>query len=102
MTKITLYYANWCGHCRQFKPTWDGLKKTFEKNNVEYAEFNDETNSDIIKSNHIMGFPTIKIQNEKGTYDYNGPRDADSILHEVIPELKIQSGGAKKYYIVYH
>ena len=31
MTKITLYHADWCGHCKRFKPTWEALKGVFKK-----------------------------------------------------------------------
>ena len=24
--QITLYHANWCGHCVNFKPTWETMK----------------------------------------------------------------------------
>ena len=42
MVKVKLYYANWCGHCKSFKPTWEALKPLFEKNNVEFSEFEEE------------------------------------------------------------
>ena len=94
MTKITLYYADWCGHCRRFKPTWEALKNVFKKNNVEYVEYEDSKHEGIIQNAGVEGFPTIRITNNKGEeYDYNGERSADGILHEVLPNL--QMGGSK-------
>ena len=26
-----LFKADWCGHCVKFKPIWDTLSKTYEK-----------------------------------------------------------------------
>ena len=49
MTKITLYYADWCGHCKHFKSTWEALKPLFEKNNVDYAEFEDTKDEKVIQ-----------------------------------------------------
>ena len=36
MTKVTLYYADWCGHCTKFKPTWEGIKQVFKLNNISF------------------------------------------------------------------
>tara|TARA_B100000886_G_scaffold316909_1_gene255834 strand:- start:1088 stop:1414 length:327 start_codon:yes stop_codon:yes gene_type:complete len=91
MTKVTLFYADWCGHCNTFKPEWEKLKEILPKNNIEFAEYEDSKNADVINSNNIEGFPTIKIETNEGTFDYNGRRDADSILDTVLP-LK-QTGG---------
>ena len=100
MTKISLYYADWCGHCNAFKPTWNSLKKLFDKNNVEYAEFEDTKNKEEVELANIMGFPTIKIEKDGEEYDYNGPRNVNDIIHEVLPNLQI--GGSKKMYkIIY-
>ena len=105
MTKVTLFYADWCGHCNTFKPEWQKLKKIFLKNNIDFAEYEDSKNADVINSNEIDGFPTIKIETNEGIYEYNGRRDAESILNTVLP-LE-QSGGSsnntyknKKIYIV--
>lgn len=100
MTKVTLFHANWCGHCKSFMPTWQALKKIFKENNIEFAEYEDEKDEDAIKSNNIDGFPTIRIDGDNGEYDYNGERSADAILHEILPNLQI--GGNLKNKKIYH
>lgn len=101
MTKITLYYADWCGHCKSFKPTWNALKSIFDKNNIEHAEYMDGKDDKLIKENNIEGFPTIHIQTNNKVYEYQGSREADAILHEVLPNL--QKGGSQnnRFYITY-
>ena len=84
MTKISLYYADWCGHCKSFKPVWDGLKKVFDKNNIEYEEFEDSKDDEVMLRDNIEAYPTIMIENNSGKYQYNGGRDADSILREFL------------------
>lgn len=100
--KVTLFYADWCGHCVQFKPTWNELKKVFDKSNIKYEEYEDSKDEDIIAENNIGGYPTIMIENENGKYEYSGGRDADSLLREIIG---LQGGGKKlnikKYKIIY-
>ena len=93
-TKITLYHANWCGHCVNFLPTWKALKDVFNLNNIKHEEYEDSANPKVIKEANINGFPTIRISKNNKEYDYNGPRTPDDILHAVIPNLQI--GGNNK------
>ena len=47
-TKITLYYADWCGHCTSFKPTWQALKKVFKDNKVKFAEYEADKDKEVV------------------------------------------------------
>ena len=42
--EITLYYANWCGHCKRFKPVWNSIKPILKANNVKVSEYEQEEN----------------------------------------------------------
>ena len=92
MKKVTLYYADWCGHCNDFKPVWGELKKVFDKNDIKYEEYEDSKDEDIIGANNVSAYPTIHIENGPVKYEYKGGRDADSILREVV-DLE-QMGGS--------
>ena len=94
MTKVTLYYANWCGHCKNFKLTWNSLKPYFQKYNIEFKEYEDSENRKIMEENNINSFPTIIIEKNKYKYEYNGDRTVDGLINELIPN--IQLGGRKK------
>ena len=100
--KVTLFYADWCGHCKLFEPTWKELKKVFDKSNIKHEEYEDSKDEDVIAENNIQGYPTILIEDNNGKYEYNGGRDADSLLRELIG---LQGGGnisnTKKYKITY-
>ena len=101
MTKVTLYYADWCGHCTKFKPTWEGIKQVFKLNNIKFEEFEDLKNENIIKQKGIEAYPTIIINKDKEEeYKYSGKMDPDSIITEVLPHLQL--GGSKKYIIKYN
>lgn len=89
-TKITLYHANWCGHCKNFLPEWNALTKMLEKHNIDFEDFEDSRDGDIINNANIVGFPTIKIKKNDETYDYTGERSANGILNE----LGVQVGGS--------
>ena len=90
--KVSLFYADWCGHCQVFKPTWELLKKDFEHNGVEYEEFESE-NVQAMKENQISGYPTIKISHNGKVENYNGPREREHLLIHLKNLQNVQSGG---------
>ena len=104
MTKVTLYYANWCGHCKTFKSTWNSLKPYFQKYNIEFKDYEESENPQIMKDNNVNSFPTIIIEKNGSKYNYNGDRTVDGLINELIPN--IQLGGfkrnIKKYKIKYN
>lgn len=70
--EVTLYYANWCGHCVNFKPEWQKLTDNIEKIQKKYKnikislnKFDDEQlkreGGGKINGNDIKGFPTVKF-----------------------------------------
>lgn len=69
-----LYYANWCPHCVNFKPTWNKFKEIIEKNGgkmknnkgeeikIEAYEYEDGDNKEEVQKAGVSSFPTILIQ----------------------------------------
>ena len=100
-TKVTLYHANWCGHCKNFMPTWNALKNVFGKNNIEHAEYESDANSKEVQKAGVQGFPTIRITQNNKTYDYNGPRTPDGLINEVLPNLQKGGGSVRRYEVNY-
>lgn len=80
--KICLYFAEWCGHCKNFKPTWNLLKNKYKKNkNIEFIDY-DCTNSNVgdPKDKGIVeGFPTIIIEKNGLRKKYDGDRTMAAI-----------------------
>ena len=69
---MILYYADGCGHCEMFKPTWNSFKNqnTYKKLNI--AEIPVESLNLLDDDHHIMGFPTVKMYKNgvsKGTFE---------------------------------
>jgi thiol-disulfide isomerase/thioredoxin len=60
---VTLFYAHWCGHCKQFlKESWGKLKKQYENSDVQLNEVDCTEVKSRIQTpggNDIEGFPTL-------------------------------------------
>jgi len=100
-TKVTLYHADWCGHCKHFLPKWDALTSFFTTNNISYENFEDQRNPVEIENAGIKGFPTIRITKDDNEYEYTGERTVDAIINEVLPQSGGNVNNSKRVYIKY-
>lgn len=94
----TLLFAEWCGHCKTFKPEWEKFKKIINTQkgsniNVTFHEYENniiDKNPTLGKINgkNIQGYPTIKITvssgNQKIEYEYDGKRNANELLQHIV------------------
>lgn len=82
-TKLVLFYADWCGHCKKVKPDWETAAKnvnTSDDKKMIMVNCGEGTDDDqkIMKKYNVDGYPTI-IKFVNGTPSlYRGDRDADS------------------------
>jgi thiol-disulfide isomerase/thioredoxin len=75
---FAMYYAEWCGHCKRAKPEFEKLSQNYQ-GNIKILVVNAELpeNKDLVKSQNIEGFPTIRYYPSglSGKYDeYSGSR----------------------------
>jgi thiol-disulfide isomerase/thioredoxin len=82
---MLLIFANWCGHCQRFKPTFNQLCRQlgndFHCISIEDSEL--QQNEKLIKALDFKGYPTIKFfdQNGKIIGEYNdGDRSKRALL----------------------
>ena len=94
--KVTLFYANWCGHCHQFLPQWKLFMAAYEKSKDEIKnkykielitnDYEDSANPQKAIESNVDGFPTILIQYNDKTDKYIGERTAKALFKKLIPE----------------
>lgn len=82
LPSIVLFYADWCGHCRNFKPTWNEFKNQMKQYGGKINVI-DTNESDIMANYGVSSYPTIKffnnIKNKENSIDYNN-RDLDYLI----------------------
>lgn len=80
--KVLIFYAPWCGHCRDSMAEFE--KAVRGSNGVVVLINSDEDeNKELLKENNVSGFPTI--MKYKGEV-YKGERNANSILRWLLDE----------------
>lgn len=89
---LMLFYADWCGHCKTFKPIWETAKTSMKKNNknvdVKFLSFNADVDEDKkkIKKYNVSGFPTIKAKYNGKIHEFKGERTLEG-LKEFVDSL---------------
>lgn len=84
---MLLIWAEWCGHCQRFKPTFTNLQRRFGKEfpclSIEDADLGET--DDLKRALNFRGYPTIKFFDQHGKIigDYSGDRDEDALMKHV-------------------
>ena len=83
---ISLYFAKWCGHCVNFKPTWEQIKNELNNSNIDVNTIDCSGDSPHTSINEtpngtqLEGFPTIILSINKKDIIYNGERSKMAVI----------------------
>ena len=77
---LRFFYADWCPHCKKSKPEWEQLLQKY-KGTIQLKAV-DCTNgaTSIAKQLDVEGFPTFVLSKNGKNIEYNGKRNANSLL----------------------
>ena len=81
---MLVFYAPWCGHCKQLLPKYEETAKKLKAKNPKIVLAKMDATENEIESVTITGFPTIKFypgnkKNDK-PLDFSGERTVDGII----------------------
>ena len=68
---VVKFYAPWCGHCRHFKKTWEGVGASFSSTPVTVGAVSCDVYNEVCSKQGVHGYPTVRAYNvigEDGTY----------------------------------
>jgi thiol-disulfide isomerase/thioredoxin len=78
---FTLYYAEWCPHCKTVKPAFESWMSSQKLVNAQMLEA--DRDSSKVQAAGVKGFPTFQLTKEDGSVVECNARDAagwDSFL----------------------
>ena len=88
---MNLYYADWCGHCKNFKPEWKNFEENSQfKDKINIKSIDCTDNTQVVKENKVEGFPTVRfhpVENKKKYIEYTGGRDFNNLEEFVKKQL---------------
>ena len=86
--KLVLIYADWCGHCKKIKPTWDKVsEKVNKEDELKMVKINcgegTPEQKQLMSKYDVDGYPTILIVDNGKATPYEGDRTEDALLKQV-------------------
>lgn len=96
---FTLYYAEWCPHCKTIKPAFQEWAKngfvTIGGKNVKVRMVEQGENPQEVTAKGVKGFPTFLLETAEGkTVEFQGDRTPEAYLQflgEQLQPVKAQS-----------
>ncbi len=91
---FTLYYADWCPHCKTVKPAFQEFAKngfvTVAGQNVQVRMVEQSENPEEITKKGVKGFPTFMLETADGkTYEHTGDRTPAGYLKFLADQLSL-------------
>lgn len=88
--KLKLFYADWCGHCKRFKPVFDGELKDLVSNSkipVQLEAIDCDKNPQMASKYKVSGFPTLILEVNNKPIEYQGQRKSENIINFIKEHL---------------
>ena len=86
---LVLFYAPWCGHCKQFHPEYEKLAR-ITKGLFKLGAVNCDNDRSLAERYKVEGFPTmVFFGDDKDKFEeYKGDRKADKINEFLFEKAK--------------
>ena len=86
---FVMFYAPWCGHCKEFHPEFEKLAKS-TKGLFKLGAINCENDRELAERYKIEGFPTVLFfgDDKNKAEEYEGDREAAKIIDFLFEKTK--------------
>lgn len=84
------FYAPWCGHCQQLKPSYEKAAKLL-KGVIKVGAVNMDAHKQVGSTYGVKGFPTIMffgLDKSKTPEKYEGARESDAIVDYALKQIR--------------
>lgn len=91
-SSLILFYADWCGPCKAFLPTWNYLESNIKHEKLNIVKFSCVTHKqECDKIKFITSFPTVVLFDPKTetVTKYDDQRDPNVIIDFINKHLKL-------------
>lgn len=83
--EFVLFYAHWCGHCKNLMPDFDKMMQNY-KGNIRIVKIDSDKNPELINSHKVKGFPTIRyfpdgMDKSNNFKEFSGDRSYEGLLN---------------------
>jgi thiol-disulfide isomerase/thioredoxin len=68
---VILFKADWCGHCKHFKPTWEKISETYNKK-FNFVVYDADKQREKFEEYKVDAFPTVLVKNGSNIVPYDG------------------------------
>lgn len=76
---IVLYYAPWCGNCKDMMPEWSKFAKKYRRNpKVKVRKVNSDKNPAATQAAKVDRFPTIILYKDGKKHTFTSERRAEA------------------------
>lgn len=93
---FTMFYADWCGHCKKAKPDFEQFMGdgtvSFGDKTVKVEMVNADSGSPKLEKFQVKGYPTFCLQTPDGTItEYKGKREPEGYLEFLNQKLGVKN-----------
>jgi thiol-disulfide isomerase/thioredoxin len=106
--RVTLYHAEWCGHCRTFLPKFQAAAEQLRAAGVEATAVEEKAGAAkaaLEQGVEIGGWPTLVLSGPSGTRVLDTREEAGvlaAVQEEQAAARALSGGGWRRYLYVYH
>merc|ERR1711937_232098 len=85
---VVMFYAPWCGHCKEFAPVYDEVAKNYADGEIVVAKLDSEAHAVFAKMYKVTSYPTIKVfsKKDKKGADFTGERNKEALIEFIDKE----------------